>query len=357
MVKLQKLLLNENTITKIPSWIGKLEGLQSLNVSYNPTLTRLDPAIAKLKLHHFTCDECYHLIEPPYAVCEGGLPEIDQFYKDLAEGKETMILSSIVLIGRKEAGKSTLLKSMRNNFEPCTKDNCKVDKTEVFEFQELTLRGDSSEKKVTVVDFGGDEVYHYAYQLTFNKDSIPLVVVNMEEYEDLASKYGRREATRNVAFDWLSHLITTSHAIQPPLTVITHSDSERYINRENFDRLSDDFLNSIRELCQELITDTSKWSAGGFESFFNKSDTFVVGFNPSESGTNYNEVFLKLEQRILEREEKSECVFPSAWLSITNNLKNMHLRFLSFKTLRSSYPEHRLRAALNFMRRAGKILM
>ena len=233
MRKLQELRLDKNTITKIPSWIGELEFLQSLNVFNNHSLTRLDPAIATLKLTHFSCEGCYNLIEPPYAVCEGGLTEIDQYYKDLAEGKETMILSSIVLIGRKEAGKSTLLKSMRNNFEPCTKDNCKVDKTEVFEFQELTLRGDSSEKKVTVVDFGGDEVYHYAYQLTFNKDSIPLVVVNVEEYEELAEKHGRREATRKVAFDWLSHLITKSHAIQRPLTAFTHSDSGRFINKKN----------------------------------------------------------------------------------------------------------------------------
>ena len=233
MWKLQKLQLNENTITKIPSWIGKLECLQSLDVSGNRTLNRLDSAIATLKLTDFYCDGCYNLIEPPYAVCEGGLTEIDQYYKDLAAGKETMILSSIVLIGRKEAGKSTLLKSMRNNFEPCTKHNCNVEKTEVFEFQELKLRGDSSEKKVTVVDFGGDEVYHYAYQLTFNKDAIPLVVVNMEEYEYLAEKHGRREATRRVAFDWLSLLITTSHTIQRPLTAFTHSDSGRFINKKN----------------------------------------------------------------------------------------------------------------------------
>ena len=362
MEKLRVLKLNMNKVTKIPSWIGKLECLQSLDVSGNRNLIRLDSAIATLKLTHFKCDNCYNLIEPPYVVCEGGLPEIGRYYKDLAEGKEAMILSSIVLIGRKEAGKSTLLKSMRSNFEPCTKDNCHVDKTEVVDFQELKLRGDSSEKKVTVVDFGGDEVYHYAYQLTFNKDSIPLVVVNMEEYEDLAEKHGRREATRKVAFDWLSHLITTSHTIQRPLTAFTHSDSNRFINKKKFKSLSKDFQKSIRELFQELITDTPKWSAEQsgaekFKSFFGESDTFVFGFNSSQSETNYNEAFLKLEQRLLERVEKSESVVPTAWKSITNNSKNMHLGFLSFKNLRLSYPEPRLKTALNFLRRAGKILM
>ena len=334
--------------------------LRSLDVSGNRTLTRLDSAIATLKLTHFKCDGCYNLIEPPYALCKGGFTEIDQYYKDLAVGKETMILSSIVLMGRKEAGKSTLLKSMSNNFKPCTKDNCIVEKTEVFEFQELTLRGDSSERKVTVVDFGGDEVYHYAYHLTFNKDSIPLVVVNMEEYEYLAEKHGRREATRKVAFDWLSHLITTSQTIQPPLTAFTHSDC--FIDKEKFKSLSKEFRLSIRELLQELKTNTPKWSAEqsgaeNYKSFFGESDTFNFGFNSSQSETNYNEAFLKLEQRLLERVEKSECVVPTAWKSITNISKNMHLGFLSFKNLMLSYPEPRLKTALNFLRRAGKILM
>ena len=113
---------------------------------------------------------------------------------------------------------------------------------------------------------------------------------------------------------------------------------------------------------QELITDTPKWSAEQsgaekFKSYFSESDTFVVGFNSSQSETNYNEAFFKLEQRLLERVEKSESVVPTAWKSITNNPKNMQLRFLSFKNLRSSYPERRLRTALNFLRRAGKILM
>ena len=74
MGKLQELKLSENTITKIPSWIGKLEFLQSLDISDNPTLARLDRAIAMIKLTDFDCHRCYNLIEPPYAVCEGGLP-------------------------------------------------------------------------------------------------------------------------------------------------------------------------------------------------------------------------------------------------------------------------------------------
>ena len=184
---------SKNSIGALPDGIGKLVALTHLDISENTPLMRLTSSITSLDLWIFKCENCYNLIEPPYAVCQGGFSEIKQYYNDLDDGKDTMTLATVALIGRKEAGKSTLLRSMKNGFTAFQSGDENASKTKVFEVHNIFLQ---EKQCVNVIDFGGDEVYHYAYQLTFRKDCIPIVVVNMEEYENLSKKFGRREATR-----------------------------------------------------------------------------------------------------------------------------------------------------------------
>ena len=211
LTRLSLLDFSENSIGELSDCIEKLVSLTYLNISSNIPLLRLTSSITSLNLESFDCVNCYNLIEPPYAVCEGGFSDIKQYYKDLEDGKDTMTLSTVVLIGRKEAGKSTLLNAMRQSSEIYSglnvdivgdrgnnKDNSKqgqdtanankddrgegnkVEKTKVFEFKEIVIGDRGHEKKsINVIDFGGDEAYHYAYQLTFRRDCIPIVVVNV----------------------------------------------------------------------------------------------------------------------------------------------------------------------------------
>ena len=123
MQNLKRLEVNRNSIKQIPDWIGSLTGLSFLNISDNTPLMRLNSSITALNLESLACRSCYNLIEPPYAVCQGGFSEIKQYFKDLDDGKDAMTLSTVVLIGRKEVGKSTLLNIMKQGVNPVKSDD------------------------------------------------------------------------------------------------------------------------------------------------------------------------------------------------------------------------------------------
>ena len=103
MSELQTLDLRRNSLIELPDWFDQLQCLRELNLSYNSKLIRLHPHVASL--HTFTCEDCDNLTEPPSALCKRGLQDIKQYYNDLKKGRTHIVLSTIVLIGRKEVGK------------------------------------------------------------------------------------------------------------------------------------------------------------------------------------------------------------------------------------------------------------
>ena len=159
MKRLQLLDLWSNSLIELPDWFDQLHSLREVNLDYNSSLTRLHPHVASL--HTFFYAGCGSITEPPSAVCQGGFEDIKQYYNDLKKGCTHIVLSTIVLIGRKEAGKSTLLRAMQSGFNADVKPK-DVKKTAVFEFQTVNLNHGDETHKVQIVDFGGDDVYHYA---------------------------------------------------------------------------------------------------------------------------------------------------------------------------------------------------
>ena len=245
---------------------------------------------------------------------------------------------------------------MRNSFRAFPVSDKQPNKTEVFEVQNITLVEDDSEQESgNVIDFGGDEGYHYAYQLTFRKDCIPIVVVNMKEYEMLTVRFGRREATRAVAFDWLAHMITAAHRIQTPILVFTHRD--KYSSAAKFQNLVQGFNKSINELSEELLTDIPDvQSKIGNGELFDWNAIFIVGFDCAEKE------LIKLKNHLLNCIRRSTCSIPQLWKRIIDNISQKtlpHDERSSFQKrceLSISNPEPQLSAVLGFMQRAGQIL-
>ena len=85
-----------------------------LDLSQNKGLRKLSNGLGKLSVWDFRCGGCWNLIEPPYAVCQGGFDAIKQYYLDLETGKELLSLTTAVVIGRKMAGKSSLVRSLHS---------------------------------------------------------------------------------------------------------------------------------------------------------------------------------------------------------------------------------------------------
>ena len=382
LTRLSFLDISANSIGELPDGIGKLVSLTNLNISKNIPLMRLTSSITSLNLERFECNYCYNLIEPPYAVCQGGFSDVKQYYKDLDDGKDTMTLSTVVLIGRKEAGKSTLLNAVKQSSEICSghnvdiigdgrknKDNAKqgkettnankddgdggnqVEKTKVFDFKEIIIGDRGRDKRsINVIDFGGDEAYHYAYQLTFRRDCIPIVVVNVCEYES-SRIHGPREATRRVAFDWLSHLIKISERKLKPILVFTHQD--KYQDKTHiYERLTKEIRSTLCTLTKEICG-----AVGENRTAFYTPNDFSFGFTDNSSTEKISETCEKLKAHIQECSKEFECSIPSRWLVQIDDVLNNTCSILDFLELKSKTTDSKvLEIVLNFMKRSGKIL-
>ena len=314
MNKLQILDLVENALVELPDWFDQLHSLREVNLDNNSSLTRLHPHVASL--HTFSYKKCDSITEPPSAVCQGGLEDIRQYYNDLKEGSMEIALSTIVLIGRKEAGKSTLLRAMQNGFGAEAKPKG-VNKTAVFEFQEVNLKYGDDMQEVQIIDFGGDDVYHYAYQLTFRDNCIPIVVVNIKEYKEISEKWGCREAARRVAFDWLSHLLIVSPRVEQPLLVLTHADELKGGMQEfkslkqtlisTSENLRDDFLDG------ENIPEISILQKKGdqpSEIFDSPSHVFDVGYGLKKTYGGLPQLQKVLYHRVIDLKQR----VPESWI-------------------------------------------
>ena len=357
MKRLQILDLRSNSLIELPDWFDQLQSLTELSLDRNNSLTHLHPHVASL--HTFTYQECYSIKEPSSAVCRGGFNDIKQYYIDLNEGSEDIVLSTIVLIGRKEAGKSTLLRAMHNGFSAEAKPG-EVKKTAVFEFEKVNLKHDGDVQEVQIIDYGGDDVYHYAYQLTFRNNCIPIVVVNMKEYKEISDKWGFREAARRVAFDWLSHLLIVSPRVEQPLLVLTHADEfEGEMKKFNclkqslistMENLRDDFLDS------ENIPEISILQKKGdqpSEIFDSPSHVFDVGYGLKKTYGGLPQLQKVLYHRVIDLKQR----VPESWIKDMTSIKRSTDKgCLHYSELPKSRGESVLNVILGYMNRSGIIL-
>lgn len=354
MSSISELCLAANKLKALPKWTGKLQKLRKLDLSENVMLNHLNPSVISLESLNVT--GCYNLTEPPLAVCTSGFEDIKQYYKDLEQGKEEFTPLTIVLIGRQEAGKSTLLRTMQDDFKPSPKPP-DVDKTEVFEFHGIDLGISQKEEQTKVIDFGGDKVYHYGYQLTCCKDCIPIVVVNMKEYEELSKSLGRREATRRVAVDWLSQLLLISPDIEQPILAITHTD--RYpVNCPIYAKLKTELLETIKKVVKDLKEENE--SLKDFRMFpkqgreFEWRKIFEIGYGFKNC---YKDNLRQLKDELVKCVKKAMHTIPTKWKTEMESITSDKCKgWLSYSDLSKGLKVPVLDSVLGYMQRAGIIL-
>lgn len=167
----------------LPDSLGDLSNLIFLRLLDNKNLISIPSSIKKLQqLTSMECTDCYKLAHPPYDVCEGGADSIIQYFVDMEKGSINISTLTVAVMGRTMAGKTSLIRTLQSKTASKTirSEHAPVDETtKVFIFEQLIL----GKRQVRAIDFGGDSVYHYAYQLTFRDDYIPLFVTNILEFE------------------------------------------------------------------------------------------------------------------------------------------------------------------------------
>jgi len=153
------------------------------------------PAGRHLPIPAIKVYKCKALTTPPHEVCTQGLLDIRQYYRDLAKYKgESLPLVTIVVIGNTMAGKTSLIRTLQSEERKRVLTNhgpeVAIDETtKVFKVEELKVNN----TVLRLIDLGGQPVYHMTYQLTLKQSRIPIVVVNMPHYDQLAREKGERE--------------------------------------------------------------------------------------------------------------------------------------------------------------------
>lgn len=321
--------LSFNDFKYLPPVVYSLHSLKNLHASFNQKLESLDPKVLHLRtLVSLELQQCGSLRNPPYDVCLQGLAAIRQYYKDLAKGIGFNIPSAtVVVIGQSLAGKTKLINTLKSEhgrraLTQRASAGPADQATKVFNVEEVEADG----TVLRFIDMGGHEIYHLTYQLAVRENCLPLVVVNLVEYQRLiqAQYKGELEAARILCFDWLSHLYLACPKIGPPRLVLTHTDKLRL---DEFQMLKQTFLNAANKLRDMLVNEEQQLEMNSFcqithlsdcqEPIFTENNIFAAG--PKDDYAVYEKLKLDLVNDIKEFQR----LIPAVWETVHDTLQSV----------------------------------
>ena len=353
-----------NYFQAIPAVIFSLQGLKRLALTDLITLETLDSRLLKLKeLESIVCHNCHTLQSPPSQVCAQGLHAIQKYYKDLEEQSEPPLIIPVIscaVIGSTMAGKTSLIESLKKKKRTLTyREPLSVtdDTTEVFKVNEIEIDG----SKLKCFDFGGNDVYHLAYQFTIRNNYIPVIVVNMERFSEMCSLHGVVQATKLSCLNYLSHLYISCPGLGAPILVLTHRDC---LSSTEFTESKEQLLTTMESLRKAMLEEEAQYSKNSSnfckmahfsnkaKSLFNISDIFIFSNDLNES-SNIHSLTQKLEHR-----SKSHLqVIPNIWNEIESFFDaNSEIAFILITDVKEAFPDDENLVMLRYMHDIGKVL-
>ena len=326
--------LSRNRLDELPEAVCQLKRLTALDISDNQIKT-LPPSLATLQnLTSFQVEQ-NPLKSPPVKVCQQGLTGIMTYLQEIRKGKACH--QKVVLLGSSGAGKTSLANTLAQNKPSCVDAE---DRTIVLD--RISWEIDTAETllDVSMIDFGGDDIYKIVHHLFLDESSLVLLVVNLARYSD--ATYIRDMGS------WINVLKTRVPKAQVIL-VGTHGDCLE----------SEEELSSKVEMVNEHV------------SLQLKCEDFVVVSSKDFKGIS------DLRRRIMKFVAKNGKVVPSDWVDIYNALQNSeetgNQPFLTFDVVKQLVDsrnkgfyemlkrffvsmEERTKAILNFFHDTGILL-
>jgi len=354
-----------NQITCLPDNFSQLSSLRNLDLSRNDSLKVLTPEISDMPLlTEINTKGCESLTSPPYEVCQQGTGAIKQYYTDIKNSDSVEVsMVTVAVIGQSMSGKTSLIKTLQST------DRTRVlthrvdgglddDATPVFKMEDVCADNDV----LRFIDFGGHEIYQSTYRFTLKPNCIPIVVVNLEQYEDQQHKIGGNEAVRRLYFDWLSHLYLTYPKLRPPKLVLTHLDK---IDESELEAIENDFFYHSKSVFEMIHhKEKSKWQDEGafatIEHFktkkmFRAEDIYKVG-------NAYCKAFIQLKERLLRESKQFVKVIPTNWVEVEQALKKIDKGYMPIQDIISQFSinisltEKQLDIILTYMHNCGMLL-
>jgi GTPase SAR1 family protein len=222
---LQTLDLSNNQLSQLPPEIGQLGSLKMLDLENNQ-LSQLPPEIGQLgRLKTLDLEYNPVLLTPPPEIVIRGTSAILDFLQGLQKDSSIRYEVKLLVVGEGGTGKSSLLKSLRNEaFDQ------QLSSTHGIEVNRLNLQHPyrpDSEIILNTWDFGGQHIYHATHQFFLTKRSLFLVVWNAR----LGGEQGRLhfwlETIKALAPDAPVLLVATHTDIHAP-DINYHSYQEEY---------------------------------------------------------------------------------------------------------------------------------
>lgn len=364
---MKSLCLEGNSFECLPLVILSMVNLESLYMQNVKTLTQLDEGLLALTdMKYASFQGCPSLTSPPFSICSQGWLPIKQYYIDMNKGKgKNLPIAVVAVIGRKLAGKTSLVKTLQNSKAKKRvltyrgPDEAKDEATKVFNVESVHTESTI----LRFIDVGGHDIYQLAYQLTLRKNCIPIIVINMEEFQRLSedSEVGISESVRRLGFDWMSHMYIGCPNLGPPKLILTHRDK---VDDEEFSSLRQLFLDTMNELKSDLILDESGEEAE-FEQIAHLADAdrpvvavedvYVVGNDYQTFG----ELLTALESNCMEFSQE----IPDIWEIIGEILEQQKDGSITIEQLEKILSQKKLEVSraqleiiLGYLHESGRIL-
>lgn len=367
MEELETLNLKGNRIDELPQSVYKLKKLVRLNLAYNRALRSLDCALSVMPLlSELDVTGCRSIEHPPYSICAEGLPTMKQYFSDICNGPAVeKPIVTVVVVGASGAGKSSFIKTLgsQNRTRVLTDRSPTAENdesTRVFGFEKV----DFDDVTLKFIDLGGQEVYHAAYKLILRENTVPVIVVNLVQYDTLAEKNGPREAVKKLFFDWMAHLCLSQPTLDVPYLILTHSDQ---FTVKKYQRLREGLLSATKEYHSQLVSEDESWDKNNFgrvnwlsnttnEIF---RDVYTVDNNPHQYHE-YSEIKRSISHVC--SNPKFAKTIPKAWQRVEAIISTMPGTYTSvadvFEEVSSVMPiqEHQLEIILGYIHDAGNLL-
>ena len=175
-----------------------------------------------------------------------GIKAVRRYLEELKRERNNQKLLPVTVIGKTRAGKTSLVRSLQESTRVLTNWTSTADKLDeaarVFNICEAEVN-DSC--KLLFIDYGGQEIYHFACQLTFKAQSVPLLVIDIVEFDRLLTENGEDRACQEVCMEWLSHLYLSRPSLDRPVVALTHCDTD-LITKEQLKSESSSLLKSLK---------------------------------------------------------------------------------------------------------------
>jgi GTPase SAR1 family protein len=348
--------------------VSFLSKLEVLDVERSRALTTIPEGLFSIDtLETVRCEGCFSLTSPPPAVLQQGVTAVRKYLYDLQlEKGRNQRLIPVTAIGQSKAGKTSLVKSVQQNKRVLTErhsDGGKLDEaTKVFKVCEAEVNESS---KLVFTDFGGQAIYNFSYQLTFKAQCVPLLVIDIEEFDTMASSVGEEAASQDLALAWLAQLYLACPSLGLPVVVLTHRD-----------KLSDECF-SLRK--QQLVDMTEKLRC----RIIKDEKNVAASSSPVLSMTSFTDTSKQLmtTQNILDfsKESKQTCKqisdienlidvltsagsaliteIPASWYRLLIKMTSKtDAPFLTLSEIEAEFPDDEEHVALQYLHYTGRIM-